>query len=80
MVDAIIGRYRICLEEDGLLVLKHPSGICFDLTVEETLEFLDYISIYRKALLSIDRGRSRETDPQLERIVLKEQAGQNDHA
>ena len=77
MMDAIVGRYRVRLEEDGLLVLKHPSGICFDLTVEETLEFLDFISVYRKALLAIDQDENRDTDPELARIVVKEQADQN---
>ena len=77
MMDAIVGRYRVRLEEDGLLVLKHPSGICFDLTVEETLEFLDFISVYRKALLAIERDQNRDTDPELARIVVKEQADQN---
>jgi hypothetical protein len=80
MMDAIIGRYRVSLEEDGLLVLKHPSGICFDLTVEETLELLDFISIYRKTLLAIDHDRSRETDPELARIVVKEQGDQHEHS
>ncbi len=80
MMDAIVGRYRVRLEEDGLLVLKHPSGICFDLTVEETLEFLDFISVYRKALLAIDRDQNRDTDPELARIVVKEQADQNGHS
>jgi len=80
MMDAIVGRYRVRLEEDGLLVLKHPSGICFDLTVEETLEFLDFISVYRKALLAIDRDRNRDTDPEIARIVVKEQADQNGHS
>ncbi|HYT36644.1 MAG TPA: hypothetical protein VEL49_05635 [Ktedonobacteraceae bacterium] len=80
MMDAIVGRYRVRLEEDGLLVLKHPSGICFDLTLEETLEFLDFISVYRKALLAIDRDQNRDTDPELARIVVKEQADQNGHS
>ena len=73
IMDAIIGRYRLHLEEDGLLVLKHPSGICFDLTAEEALEFLDFIGVYRKALLAIDR----DTDPELARIVVKEQVEQD---
>ena len=80
MMDAIVGRYRVRLEEDGLLVLKHPSGICFDLTLEETLEFLDFISVYRKALLAIDQDENRDTDPELARIVVKEQADQNGHS
>jgi hypothetical protein len=70
--DAVIGRYRVDLEENGLLVLKHPAGICFDVTLDETLELLDFLSIHRSALLAIDRGQSRETDPVL-RIVKKEE-------
>lgn len=76
MLDVIIGRYRAALEDDGLLVLKHPSGICFDLTVEETLGLLDFMSMYRKTLLAIGQDRSRDTDPELARIVLKEQEDQ----
>ena len=68
MMDAIIGRYRVRIEDNGLLVLTHPSGINFDLTAEETLQFLDFIGVYRKALLAIER----ETDPELQRIVLKQ--------
>ena len=70
--DAVIGRYRVDLEENGLLVLKHPAGICFDVTLDETLELLDFLSMHRSALLAIDRGQSRDTDPVL-RIVKQEE-------
>jgi hypothetical protein len=50
-MDVIIGRYRACMEGEGLL-LKHESGIQFDLETDETLELLNFITIYRKALLS----------------------------
>jgi hypothetical protein len=70
--DAVIGRYRVDLEENGLLVLKHPAGICFDVTSDEALELFDFLSLHRSALLAIDRGQSRETDPIL-RIVKKEE-------
>lgn len=66
-MDAIIGRYRVRMEETGL-VLTHSSGMSFDLTAGETLDLLGFISIYRKALLI----RERETDPEIERIVEKE--------
>ena len=72
-MDALIGRYQVSLEEDGLLVLKHPSGICFDLTAEETLELLDFISLNRDILLAHDPDQSRDTDPEFPRIVMKEQ-------
>jgi hypothetical protein len=67
-MDAIIGRYRARMEDTGL-VLKHASGINFDLTLEETLGLLDFINAYRRTLLILQE-QERETDPQLERIVL----------
>jgi hypothetical protein len=70
--DAVIGRYRVDLEENGLLVLKHPAGICFDVTSDEALELFDFLSLHRSALLAVERSQSRETDPVL-RIVKKEE-------
>ncbi len=67
-MDAIIGRYRARMEDTGL-ILKHASGINFDLTLEETLGLLEFINAYRRTLLIL-QGQERETDPQLERIVL----------
>jgi len=55
--------------EDTGLILKHASGINFDLTLEETLGLLEFINAYRRTLLIL-QGQERETDPQLERIVL----------
>jgi len=67
-MDAIIGRYRARMEDTGL-VLRHASGINFDLTLEETLGLLEFINAYRRTLLILQE-QERETDPQLERIVL----------
>lgn len=67
-MDAIIGRYRARMEDNGL-VLKHASGINFDLTLEETLGLLDFINAYRHTLLVLAE-QERETDPQLARIVI----------
>jgi hypothetical protein len=67
-MDAIIGRYRVRMEESGL-VLRHPSGISFDLTPEETLALLGFINAYRQTLLLLQQ-QERETDPALQRIVL----------
>lgn len=69
-MDAIIGRYRVRMEEGGL-ALKHAVGIHFDLTVEETLGLLDFITVYRETLLALREG-DPETDPCLERIHLSE--------
>ncbi|GCE24892.1 hypothetical protein KDA_03760 [Dictyobacter alpinus] len=65
-MDAIVGRYRARMEETGL-ILRHASGINFDLTPEETLGLLDFITAYRQTLLSL---QERDTDPRMERIVL----------
>ncbi|GHO86175.1 hypothetical protein [Dictyobacter formicarum] len=65
-MDAIVGRYRARMEEPGL-VLKHPSGISFDLTPEETLGLLDFITAYRPTLLAL---QERDTDPHMASIVL----------
>ena len=66
-MDAIVGRYRARMEESGL-ILRHASGINFDLTPEETLGLFDFINAYRQTLLALQE--ERDTDPRLERIVL----------
>ena len=69
-MDAIIGRYRARMEEMGL-ILKHASGISFDLTPEETLSLLDFINAYRQTLLMMQQESDRDTEPELERIVVR---------
>ena len=66
-MDAIIGRYRVRMEEIGL-VLTHSSGISFDLTAEEALDLMDFIKVYQQALMTTER----ETNPEL-RIVIDEE-------
>jgi hypothetical protein len=69
-MDAIIGRYRVRIEETGL-ILRHPAGISFDLTVDETLGLLNFISVYREALLALQADADEtETEPRLERVVI----------
>lgn len=67
-MDAIIGRYRLRMEEAGTLSLQHPTGLTFDLTAEEALGLMDFIHVYRKTLKVIDR----ETDGEMEQIVIRE--------
>jgi hypothetical protein len=64
-MDAIIGRYRVRMEESGLII-KHASGISFDLTIDETLGLLDFINAYRQTLMAMQR----ETDPHMESVVI----------
>jgi hypothetical protein len=66
-MDAIIGRYRVHLEETGL-VLTHPMGITFDLTPDETLGLWNFIKVYRQTLITMQR----DTDPRLGGIVIDE--------
>ena len=65
-MDAMIGRYRVRMEEAGL-VLTHPSGISFDMKVDEALDLLDFLKVYRRTLLHTER----ETNPELERILIQ---------
>ncbi len=69
-MDAIIGRYRARMEENGL-VLRHASGINFDLTVDETVGLLDFLNAYRQTLTALQIDNERDTDPYLERIILE---------
>ena len=67
MIDAIIGRYRVRVEEAGM-ILTHQSGISFDLTADEALHLYEFIGVYRKTLQEADR----ETEPELKRVVIEE--------
>ncbi|MBA2677135.1 MAG: hypothetical protein H0U76_01870 [Ktedonobacteraceae bacterium] len=66
-MDAIVGRYRARMEETGL-ILRHASGINFDLTPEETLGLFDFITAYRQTLLALQQ--ECDTEPELERIII----------
>ena len=66
-MDAIIGKYRMRMEETGL-ILKHESGISFDLTPAESLGLLDFLSAYRQTLQAL--CDDVDTEPRLERITL----------
>ena len=68
-MDAIIGRYRVRMEEDGL-VLGHVMGIKFDLTVDEAVGLMDFLNVYRQTLLALQEDHERHTDPCMERVVV----------
>lgn len=69
-MDAIIERYRARIGDSGL-VLTHPSGISFELTADEALELLQFLKVYIRTI----NPTERETNPELERIVLKDHEG-----
>ena len=51
-MDVILGRYTINIGQDGLL-LKHPLGIEFHLSADETLKLYTFLNAYRDALGSL---------------------------
>ena len=77
-MDAIIGRYRARMEDEGLL-LKHPSGIHFELTIDETVGLLDLLSAYRQTLLSMQPDTERDTEPRMERVVIEKPTQDREH-
>jgi len=69
-MDAIIGRYKVRMEDSGV-ILTHPSGISFEITSKEALDLLDLLKVYRQTLETSELTSERETNPELERIVLE---------
>jgi hypothetical protein len=70
-MDAIIGRYKVRMEDSGI-ILTHPSGISFEITAEEALNLHDLLKVYRQTLLTSEQlTPERETNPELERIVIE---------
>ena len=67
-MDAIIGKYRVHMEETGL-VLTHPTGMSFDLTLEETLGLMEFIRGYQSAIAAAQRN----TEPSIESVVVKKE-------
>jgi hypothetical protein len=58
------------MEETGL-ILRHATGLSFELSVDETLGLLNFISVYRDALLALqDDQDDAETEPRLERVFI----------
>ena len=66
-MDAIIGRYRLRMEDTGL-ILRHMSGITFDMTPDEALGLLNFLSAYRENLTSF---AELETNPDLKSITVE---------
>jgi len=62
-MDAIIGKYKVRMEETGL-VIKHPTGLSFDLVPEEVIALGNFIECYRESLAELQR----ETEPRIPAI------------
>lgn len=69
-MDAMIGRYRACMAPTGL-ILRHATGISFDLTPDETLGLLNFLNAYQQTLLVLrERDQERHTEPRMESVVI----------
>jgi hypothetical protein len=68
-MDAIIGRYKVRMEETGL-ILRHATGLSFEFTVDETLGLLNFISVYRDTLLTLQDEQETDTEPRIERVFI----------
>jgi hypothetical protein len=64
-IISLLKEYKACLERTGL-VLSHEAGISFDLTTDETSWSLDFLSVYRQTLITMQR----KTDPHIEHIAV----------
>jgi hypothetical protein len=73
-MDAIIGRYKVRLEESGL-ILTYGGVISFELTPEETLGLFDFINVHLRTLNTMEPA----TEPRLERVVLEKDEIQDEH-
>ena len=73
-MDAIIGRYRLRMEDTGL-ILRHMSGITFDMTLDEALGLLNFLSAHRENLTSFEE---RETNPDLKSITAEKAEREKD--
>jgi hypothetical protein len=66
-MDAIIGRYKVRMDETGL-ILKHPTGINIDFQPNEVLGLWRFIDFYREQLSDMQL----DTKPQLEATDTEE--------
>jgi hypothetical protein len=70
-MDAIIGKYKVRMESNHL-VLTHSSGISFSLTLEEATGLFNFMNVYQDALTH----KLADTEPRMESIYLEKP---NDH-
>jgi len=50
-METMIGKYRARMKETGL-VLIHPVGVSFDLTLDEAVELMEFIEGCRDAIVA----------------------------
>lgn len=69
-MDVLIGKYKFRVEEWGL-ILTHPVGMSFDLTLEEAEGLMEFIKSYRAAIAVAQC----DTEPRIERVVRDQESG-----
>jgi hypothetical protein len=68
-MDAIIGKYRARMEETGL-ILTHPTGLSFELTLDETVELMEFIKVYQAAIAAVQH----DTEPSIESVRVDKES------
>lgn len=67
-MEAIIGKYRVRMEEAGL-ILTHTTKVSFDLTLDEVRGLMEFIRVYEGAIAVAQH----DTEP-IGGIVVDEQS------
>ena len=55
--------------EETRLVLTHPAGISFDLTLDEAVGLMEFINVCRETMPAVQR----DTEPRIEQVVVDEE-------
>lgn len=63
-----IGRYTVRLDET-MLVLTHPAGISFDLSLKEAQDLLEFLTLHHQIM----SDTLAETDPLLKRVLVDQE-------
>lgn len=69
-MHALIGRHKVRMEGWGL-ILTHPAGISFDLTLEEAKGLAEFTKSYRAALAVAQSDK----EPGIESAVVDQESG-----
>jgi hypothetical protein len=68
-MEAVIGKYRARMKVTGLALI-HPVGFCFDPTLDEAVELMEFIDDCRDTIAAAQR----DTEPSIESVVVDEES------
>jgi len=68
-MEAMIGKYRARMKKTGLALI-HPVGFCFDLTLDEAVELMEFIDDCRDTIAAAQR----DTEPSIVSVVVDEES------